>query len=215
MKLRTAWEKPAPRFSCLRLMLSVAERADSAGELEGLGPSRRLQEPGWPGVLGKSKRSRRLCAPLTWPRESHRGKSWVPKSWLPPSAAVGALAWELFQRGRAVSLHVPWRAWGWTRDSESPRPPTPRRFQKHALPCPKSLRRTQAASSVSPGSESQGGERLDQPAHSVRTRRACSGPRPFHRPLRGLREGTLRWPGRVTRSSNPLVGGWEGEEEGC
>lgn len=134
VKLRTAWEKPAPRFSCLRLMLSVAERADSAGELEGLGPSRRLQEPGWPGVLGKSKRSHRLCAPLTWPKASHRGKSWVPKSWLPPSAGVGALDWELFQRGGAVSLHVPWRGWGWARDSESPRPPTPRRFQKHALP---------------------------------------------------------------------------------
>lgn len=150
-KLRTAREKPAPGFSCLQLRVSVAEGAESAGELEGLGPSGRRQEPGWSGVLGKSKRSHRPCAPLTWSKGSHRGKSWVPESWLPPSARVGALDWELFQVGGAVSLHVPWGA-----ETPSPlSPSTPRCFQKHVLACPRVPQQHPAALSIPPGSASQ------------------------------------------------------------
>lgn len=88
-------------------MVSVAGSADNAGELEGLGPSGRRPEPGSLGVLGKSRGSHRLCAPLTWPTGSHRGKSPGPESWAPSSARLGALDWELFQCGGAISLHVP------------------------------------------------------------------------------------------------------------
>lgn len=56
-------------------MVSVAEGAESAGKLEGLGPSGRRPEPGAAGVLGKSRRSHRLFDPLTWPKGPTEGRA--------------------------------------------------------------------------------------------------------------------------------------------
>lgn len=55
-------------------MVSAAGTAESTGESEGLGSSRRRPEPGAPGVLGKSRRSHRLGAPRTWPEGPTEGR---------------------------------------------------------------------------------------------------------------------------------------------
>ena len=81
-------------------MVSVAESAESAGKLDGLGPSGRRPEPGAAGVLGKSRRSHRLFAPRPGPR--------VP---LREELASRGLASSQSQAGRAVlgTFSVWWR----------------------------------------------------------------------------------------------------------